>query len=251
MRVSLLDYTGSGHPSPWYAADLMIFTKNTRVKLSPTAREEIAAWDEDKKLQELDYMANTIPGSWEFCDYTFLVEGVTRSLTHQMVRTRTASYAQQTMQILDVGDFEYKVGKTVEADPEALSKYRVLMREVAHYYQWAVRQRGLKIADVREVLPTGILTNIVMKGNLRTFVDLFHSRISPRNLDDFRDLCVAMREEMIRVHPWSTLFHDRTVDRATEELDKIIRQQMPGEAMTPGTPMNKALKLVDQIRRKG
>lgn len=250
MRISLLDHTGAGFSDPYYAADILIFSKNTRTKMAPDARMEIASWPEDKKLAELEYIANTIPGSWEFVSYTFMLEGVTRSLTHQLVRTRTASYAQQTMQILDVGDFSYKTGDSVAANPQVCYEYESLMAKIAAFYRKAV-DAGCQIADVRECLPTGIHTNIIMKANLRTLVDLFHSRISPRNLGEIRDVCVLMREEMLRVHPWAHLFLDKTADRATSELDRMIRDHVPGGAMVPGTPCNKMLKLVDQLRRKG
>ena len=32
----------------------------------------------------------------EFCDFTFHIEGVSRALTHQLVRHRLASYAQRS-----------------------------------------------------------------------------------------------------------------------------------------------------------
>lgn len=249
MRVTVLDHTGSGHPGPWYAAELMIFTKQTRVAMSPSARAEIAAWSEERKLKELAYMANTIPSSWEFCDYTMLLEGVTRSLTHQLVRTRTASYAQQTMQILDVRGFEYRIGPTIADHDERTNTFVRVMTMINSAYK-ALIDDGASVEDARDLLPHGIHTNIVVKANLRTLIDLFHTRISPRNLGEFRLVAEEMRRAVLGVHPWAHLFLDRTVDRAMEELDRMIRECCPGGAMEPGTPMNAMLKLVDQLRRK-
>jgi thymidylate synthase ThyX len=79
MKVTLINYTHN-------AMDLLIFTKNTRLTMSPDRLEEIAKWPLERKWNELEYMANTIPSSWEFCDYTFMIEGVTRAFTHQLVR---------------------------------------------------------------------------------------------------------------------------------------------------------------------
>lgn len=248
MRVTMLDHTGSGH-GPWYAAELMIFTKQTRVAMRPDARALIAARSEEQKLRELAYMANTIPSSWEFCDYTMLLEGVTRSLTHQLVRTRTASYAQQTMQILDVRGFEYRMGPTIEKNGIRNHVYNDLMHKINETYKWLIDD-GATVEDARDLLPHGIHTNIVVKANLRTLVDLFHTRISPRNLGEFRTVAEEMRRTVLEVHPWSYLFLDRTTDRAMEELDRMIRDHAPGGAMEPGTPMNAMLKLVDQLRRK-
>ena len=68
--------------------------------MSPGLLEEIEGWSAQKRQNEIEYMANTVPSSWEFCDYSFMITGVTRAFTHQLVRTRTASYAQQAMRVL-------------------------------------------------------------------------------------------------------------------------------------------------------
>jgi thymidylate synthase ThyX len=201
----------------------------------------------NRKLAELEYMANTIPSSWEFCRYTFFIEGVTRSLTHQLVRTRTAAYAQQTMQILDVRGFEYHTGPTIAGAPHLRLEYDDVMQRINQGYEWLI-DNDSSVEDARELLPHGILTNICMETSLRTLVDLFHARISPRNLGMFRDLCVMMRDEVLRVHPWAHLFLDRTLDRALAELDEMLRQ-LPG-GVDPESDKFRMLKLVDQIRRK-
>ncbi len=90
MKVTLIDWTGKGI-DPWYSASLMIWTKQTRTQMSPGGFEEIRAWSEERKLEELKYMPATVPSSWEFTDFVFLIEGVTRAFTHQLVGTRTAS----------------------------------------------------------------------------------------------------------------------------------------------------------------
>ncbi len=93
MKVTLISHTQD-------AENLLIFTKATRLTLSPGLLDEIRSRPQEDKMRELEYMANTIPSSWEFVDYVFLVEGVSRAYTHQQVRTRAASYAQQTMRVL-------------------------------------------------------------------------------------------------------------------------------------------------------
>jgi hypothetical protein len=246
MKATLIDYTGKGSGDPWYAANLMIFTKNTRVKMGPDGLDDIAAWPVTKKMAELEYMANTIPSSWEFCRYTFLLEGVTRSLTHQLVRTRTAAYAQQTMQILDMTGFTYHVGPSVQDNSDALGIYEEHMRATNSVYA-ALIKMGVSVEDARELLPHGIHTNITMTDSLRSYINLFHTRISPRNLGMFSELCRMMRDAITDVHPWSKLFLDRTFDKAAEELDTLVRKEPGGT--DPTTDKYKKLKLIDQMRR--
>jgi thymidylate synthase ThyX len=198
MKVSLIDYTGMGsHPD--HAIDVLIFTKSTRLEMKPGLMDEIRDWPWKKKAAELEYMANTIPSSWEFCHYTFLIEGVTRAFTHQLVRTRTASFAQQTMRVLNVGGWDYKKGPTIQD-----SSYDDCMVDIAEAYDRII-ESGAKVEDARGILPTNILTNIVMGINLRTLAEMVRKRSSPRVQGEYRaakDLdeeikCMPIPEESI------------------------------------------------------
>lgn len=247
MKVTLIDYTGKGAPNQtWRAADLLIFTKSTRLKMSPGLLDEVAAWPEERKLKELAYMANTIPSSWEFCDYTFMIEGVTRAFTHQFVRTRTMSYAQQTMRVLDVSSgpgWEYGTGPTIAECDKTNEIYVAHMRRTAKTYKELIAA-GAAIEDARGVLPTNILTNIVAKGNLRTMVELIRKRSSPRTQGEYRLVLNAMKSEILTAHPWAHLFIDQDFDKAAADLDAAIKANVhdPEQA----TAM---IKLVDQMRR--
>lgn len=244
MRVTLLDYTGCGSCNPWYAADLLIFTKNTRIKMAPNGLREIARWPVEKKLEELAYMANTIRSSWEFCDYVFLLEDVTRALTHQLVRHRTGSYAQQTQQVLKIDASAVETPRGLSS--QAADTWKGAVETMAFAYD-EMLERGATIEQARGILPTNIKTNIVVKFDLRTLVDVFHQRISPRNLGEFRDIAVAMRDAVLLVHPWAWVFIDSTRDRAMAELDDMITHT--GTITKDPELTNKMLKLVDQLRR--
>src|SRR5574343_848502 len=122
MKIQLIDHTGKGKYSR-YAAELLIFTKSTRLKMCPDLFTGIQSMSDDEINAELDYMVKTIASSWEFIDYTFLIEGVTRAFTHQFVRTRNGSYAQQTMRILDVAGFSWSTGPSIEVDPDRKAIY--------------------------------------------------------------------------------------------------------------------------------
>src|SRR5262252_10728348 len=109
----------------------MIWTKRTRTEMTPGGLDEIRAWPEEKLIDELRYMAATVPSSWEFVDFTFLITGVTRAFSHQLVRTRTASYAQQAMQVLRVDQgngWDYHVGTSLEGKTLSEKVYRDTMR---------------------------------------------------------------------------------------------------------------------------
>lgn len=239
MKVTLISHTQD-------AIELLIFTKNTRLTMSPDRLDEIKRWPMERKWNELEYMANTIPSSWEFIDYTFMIEGVTRAFTHQLVRTRTASFAQQTMRVLDVSTgkgWDYATGLSIKDKPELEAIYQGTMSTIDHAYKSLIRE-GATIEDARGVLPTNILTNIVMKINMRNFVELIYKRSSPRVQQEYRDVLAAMQSAVLDVHPWMGLFIDRTFDRAAHDLDAEISMiEEDGKRI-------RMMKLVDQMRAK-
>lgn len=247
MQVTLIDFTGKGQPDPaHYAAALMAFTKSTRLTMSPGLFEEIQRKSAEELDKELDYMARTIPSSWEMVDYTFMIEGVTRGYTHQQVRTRAASFAQQTMRVLDVSEgpgWTYGTGPTIEQSPELKRIYDNMMEEIADTYRELINF-GATIEDARGVLPTNIHTNIVMKINMRNFVDLVRKRSSPRVQGEYRAVLDGMKSAVAGVHPWINKFIDRTFENAARELDALIadlKTRDPEQA-------TQMLKLVDILR---
>lgn len=242
MKITLYEFTGSGREDAAdYAAGLLIFTKRTRLQMTPGLLAETMALSPEEKRKELEYMANSIASSWEMIDYTFLVEGVTRGYTHQQVRSRHMSFAQQSMRVTPMGDFDYGTGPTIEADDDMEATYDDVMENIADAYKSLIA-RGASIEDARGVLPTNILTNIIIKMNLRTFVETFRKRSTPRVQSEYRTVLEGMKEEVRRVHPWVSLFIERTADAAARDLIQWIES----------TPMTKdqkldAFKLVDLL----
>lgn len=253
MKVSLINYTGIGTQDPArFAANQLIFTKSTRLEMRPSLMTDIEAMDYKKVLIELEYMANTIPSSWEFVDYTWLVEDVTRAYTHQQVRTRQASYAQQTMRVLNVEGWKYATGPTIPQkdtpgdlnyDEQQRQKlYHFEMEKIAEVYKELIAH-GASIEDARGILPTNILTNIVVKMNMRNFVEMIRKRSSSRTQGEYRSVIDTMQAETKRVHPWISMFLERTFDRAISDLEKKILSQVAN-----ATERVSMIKLLDQLR---
>lgn len=246
MKVSLIDYTGAGTPNPArHAANVLVFTKQTRLEMRAGLLEEISSWPWSKVEAELEYMANTIPSSWEFVGYTFLIEDVTRAFTHQFVRTRTGSYAQQTMRVLNKSGWTYGTGPTIN-DADRRAAYHETMEGIAATYDRLV-EMGTAIEDARGVLPTNIHTNIVAKFDLRTLADTARKRASSRTQGEYREVMEAMLAAVIRVHPWAKMFLSRTFDRAALDLENEISTLEQFGAVSPEQKV-RLIKLIDQLR---
>lgn len=241
--VRLLNYTGYGSPDPArLAAELLVFTKSTRLEMKPDLMGAIESMSDKEMEVQLKYIANTIPSSWEYVDYTFLLTNVTRAFTHQFVRTRNGSYAQQTMRVLNVGGWTYATGPSIKDNPERHRYYRLAMDSIAEDYD-ALIAMGANIEDARGVLPTNIHTNIVAKFNLRTICEMARKRASGRVQGEYRTVMEMMKIAVMAVHPWTAHFLERDFDKSAADLEaEIMEMPVSKEQRTH------MIKLLDQMR---
>ena len=237
MKVTLINHTQD-------AVNLLLFTKSTRLTLSPSLMHDIAAKPDLDKLAELEYMANTIPSSWEFVDYVFLVEGVSRAYTHQQVRTRAASYAQQTMRVLEMGKYDYVHTERNKQSPQAMAIIGAVNEVVRNAYSQLL-ECGQPAEDARGILPTNIATNIVCKFNLRTFVDLAKSRTGGRTQSEYQRVVNAMVDAVLAVHPWAEKFLFQKGRDYFAEIEAFADREYGGNLLKKG----ELLKIVDKMRK--
>jgi len=238
MNVTLISTTPE-------AKELLIFTKSTRLTMSPGLMDEIRAWPEERKLAELRYMANTIPSSWEFVDYVFLIEGVSRAFTHQFVRSRQGSYAQQTMRVLNMGEYDYVYTDRVRVDVQARGIVDIVNENIRLGYNKLI-ELGLPAEDARGILPTNISTNIVAKFNLRAFVDLAKSRTGGRTQGEYQKVMNAMVDAVLAVHPWAEMFMFQLGRDYFAEIEAFAEREYGGDLLKKGA----LLKIVDKMRQE-
>lgn len=246
MNVQLLHFTGKGSANEqWAAADLLLFTKNTRLQLDPSLMAQIQQWPTEEKLTQLKYMAGTIPSSWEFVDYVFLVTGVSRAYTHQQVRTRAASYAQQSMRVVNQGEFEYIFTHRNLKNPQAMALLNSCLATIKRTYN-ALIAAGQSTEDARGILPTNISTNIVCKFNMRNFVDLAKSRTGGRTQHEYQQVVNRMVDCVLEVHPWMDSFLFGGIERNYfQEIETFAEEEFGGDLVKKG----KLLKIVDTMRK--
>ncbi len=238
MKVTLISTTPE-------AKELLIFTKSTRLTMSPGLMDEIRAWPEEKKMAELEYMANTIPSSWEFVDYVFMIEGVSRAFTHQFVRSRQGSYAQQTMRVLNMGEYDYVYTDRVRNDIQARGIVDIVNENIRLGYNKLI-ELGLPAEDARGILPTNISTNIVAKFNLRAFVDLAKSRTGGRTQGEYQKVMNAMVDAVLAVHPWAEKFLFQQGRDYFAEIEAFAEREYGGDLLKKGA----LLKIVDKMRKE-
>ncbi len=129
----------------------------------------------------------------EHAVYTFSVSGVSRSLTHQLVRHRIASFSQQSQRYVPLAEPSFVEPTIVGADPELHRIFSAAMQQAWTAYNDLTRH-GVSAEDARYVLPNACTTNITITMNARELRHFFSIRCCNRAQWEIR----AMAEEMLR-----------------------------------------------------
>ncbi len=134
----------------------------------------------------------------EHVSFTFAVEGVSRALTHQLVRHRIASYSQQSQRYVDASDMDYVMPPAVARIPEARERFEAFMAEAGAAYADLQRiltehgRGGKANEDARFVLPNAAESKVVATMNCRTLLHFFELRCCMRAQWEIRAMADAM-----------------------------------------------------------
>lgn len=158
----------------------------------------------------------------EHSSITFAIEGVSRSLTHQLVRHRIASYSQKSQRYVKEGQFSYIIPKEIKESPEATAIFIKAMEDDQKAYDEIVdilikkyiaelghepSKKELSaiekkaIENARYVLPNACETKIQVTMNVRTLFNFFQERLCDRAQDEIRELAHAMWLLCIKISP--------------------------------------------------
>jgi flavin-dependent thymidylate synthase len=223
MNVTLINYTGCGSKDPGrFAANVLLFTKSTRLQMSPSLMEEIEKMSETEVMFNLKLMSDTNPGSWEFVNLHFLLENVTRAFQQQLTRTRTASYAIQTTRLLDMRNFKYDIPHAIANDKTIVGAYKNTMENTAMCYKFLVDDAKIETEDARGILPLNMYSNINMSINMRNWINLVRKRESIRVQTEYRKVLDHMVMAVEKVYPWIYLFVKNDEMKARKDLQNMI-----------------------------
>jgi len=141
-------------------------------------------------------------GVFEHAVFTVSVEGVSRALTHQLVRHRVASYLQQSQRAvkIDTKSEWYVIPHTIANNPEALATFRAGREFEAEEYNIHVAA-GIPEEDARFVLPNACKTNIVITMNARSWLHFFKLRLDSHAQWEIREMAKAIFNILYGVSP--------------------------------------------------
>ena len=143
----------------------------------------------------------------EHANYSILLEGVSRSLTHELVRHRAGfAYSQLSQRYVDESEAAFVVPPAIIGD-EALetawrsqieaaqSSYVALVAQLMERYGWVadkVHRRKMAREAARGVLPNSTETKIVVTGNARAWRTMLELRSSEGAELEIRRAAVAI-----------------------------------------------------------
>lgn len=160
--------------------------------------------DEEKIKKFLDkLMSMGHESPIEHVSFTFGIEGISRALTHQLVRHRIASYSQKSQRYVKEGQFEYIVPPTIAENKIDKSIYEDFMKHSQETYDYLI-SRGVPPEDARFVLPNAASTKIICTMNARTLMNFFNHRCCERAQWEIRELANQMLKLVKEIAP--TLF---------------------------------------------
>jgi len=168
----------------------------------------------------------------EHVSYTFAVDGVSRALTHQLVRHRLASFNQQSQRYVKFSDgVETVKPHTVEENEEASRVFDEAIEAVIEGYQ-KLLDMGIPAEDARYLLPNAAETKIVITMNIRELLHFFSLRCCNRAQWEIREMAHKMLELVRPTAPY--IFMDAGAP--------CIRGDCPEGKMTCGNPYPKVVR---------
>lgn len=197
LHVELLDYPKDG---------LSIIYAACRQCYSPKFAAELFEDGKKDPKKQADFVKQVVSSGHEspleHVKFTFAIEGVSRALTHQLVRHRIASYSQQSQRYVKESDFDYIIPPSIEKDNDMRKEFLDALTKIQESYNKLMKMfetKGSKgeIAnqDVRFLLPQAAETKIVVTMNCRELIHFFKERCCTRAQWEIR----ALANEMLKM----------------------------------------------------
>lgn len=181
-----------------------------------------------KTAKNIDYLTRTLfdQRHWSIAEHataTLYVTGVSRALTHELIRHRHLSYSQLSQRFVDESDANVVMPPAIRCLPE--EDRNLWAQEMAEYFGnydgWScdLSDEGLPRKQAREaarsVLPNAVETRIVVSGNHRAWTEVILRRIAPDADAEIREFSRLALEALRPTAP--TIYKE--VDRIIGEME--------------------------------
>lgn len=196
LKVKLLSYPKNA-VYVIYSAFRQCYSKNSADEIFKKCLKE----KDNNKYEEFirTVISSGHESPLEHISFTFSISGVSRALTHQLVRHRIASYSQQSQRYVKIENFQYVIPPSISKNPKLKKEFKKFMQEVKNKYDFFVKELeslGIKgekaYEDARYILPQATETKIVVTMNCRELLHFFKERCCKRAQWEIRNLANEM-----------------------------------------------------------
>ncbi|MDD3627824.1 MAG: FAD-dependent thymidylate synthase [bacterium] len=149
---------------------------------------------------------------------SFRIQGVSRALTHQLVRHRLASFTQKSQRYVSEKNFEYVIPPKIKANPEALKIFEETMEKVRKGYE-ELASLDIPKEDARFIIPNAVFTEIVITANLREFRHIFELRCKGDAQWEIREAALEMLKILKKHAP--NVFADFIIDEQKKNAERL------------------------------
>lgn len=136
----------------------------------------------------------------EHINFTFAISGVSRTLTHQLVRHRHASFDQQSQRYVKFKHPDFTLPQSVQDDPTISEAFKQQVEANFELYEEMLRK--VPAEDARFLFPNAVNTNLIMTTNLRELIHMSGLRLCTLAQWEIRALFKGIRREMMNVSPF-------------------------------------------------
>lgn len=202
--------------------ELLSITQNAERLIEDAGRTSYLSFDKEGEGTEKTFIQMLLKRGHEsvleHASATFRISGISRSLTHQLVRHRLASYTQQSQRYVNEKDFKYIIPKSIKENSYAHFLFIQLMEKAKDTYI-ELKRLGINNEDSRFVLPNAVETQIVITANMREWRHIIELRGERGVQWEIREMVIEILKKLKEHVP--TIFSDFIIN---EEF-KIIRKE--------------------------
>ena len=187
--------------------------------------------DEEKTQKFLDMLMTYGHHSpIEHVSFTFAIEGVSRSLTHQLVRHRVASYSQQSQRYVKLQQFEYIIPPDIEKNEDTKELFMKSMNRVQEEYNQLVEILFKNELDtlIKEYLSEKELMNIE-EVEAKQY-SILKNKAEKKAIEDaryvFPNACETKIMVTMNARELIHFFNHRCCNRAQWEIRKMAKEML-------------------------
>jgi len=130
--------------------------------------------DEEARAFAADALKSKIAAPLEWCQVALLIRGVSRDLTHQIVRQRTATFVQESMRFAvkdnTVAEIPLPWSIARAHDQDMVDRWLAHVAATDEFYNYLIGN-GIPAEDARKALLIGTTTQLHYRTNLRDLIN--------------------------------------------------------------------------------